>query len=359
MLNRPILSRDNLFELRQDCLESCSYQPDVYNKLALTHISVTGGTGFLGTWLAEMVAALNDEFDLKITLDLYARNTLEWEKSYPQLANRKDIHLFSQDVRSSFQFRNSTNFIIHAAGIPNNRVHASDPLRVNQTTVEGIQNTLDAASQLDNLIRFINISSGLVGGVSKQRGALSEDDYFAIPSGQLHLVYVDAKRSAESIAAVYRSQFRMPITTIRPFTFAGPYQALDRPWAINSFLSDALMGRDIRIHGDGSNRRSYLYGSDAAWWTLVALVNGIDGEIYNLGSPDSISHIQLAELICEKATPKLGISVNTAPYKGGCLDEFYPDVSHTQASLQVRQTRSLSQIIDKTWKWLSSGSSGR
>jgi dTDP-glucose 4,6-dehydratase len=359
MSNQSISSKEGLLEIRRDCLEACSYQPDVYSKLGLAHISVTGGTGFLGTWLAEMVIALNDEFDLKITLDLYARNTLEWRKNHPQLASRSDIQLFSQDLRSPFQFRAATNFIIHAAGIPNNRVHASDPLRVIQTTVEGIQNTLDAASQLDNLTRLINVSSGLVGGPSKQRGALSEDDCFAMPSGQLHFVYADAKRAAESIAAVYRSQFRMPISTIRPFTFAGPYQALDRPWAINSFLGDALMGRDIRIHGDGSNRRSYLYGSDVAWWVLVALVNGVDGGIYNLGSSDSISHIELARLICEKTTPKLGIAVNTAPYREGHSDEFCPNLTNTQSSLQVRQTRTLDQIIDKTWRWFSSSSNVR
>jgi len=346
--------RNGVSELSQDCLDACSDRPDVYDKLNLAHISVTGGTGFLGTWLAEMVATLNDQFDLKITLDLYARNSLEWAKNHHLLANRADINLFSQDVRSPFQFRAATNFVIHAAGIPNNRVHASDPLRVIQTTVEGIQNTLDAASQLDNLNRFLNVSSGLVVGASKQGGALSESDCFATPSGQLHLVYLDAKRTAESIAAVYRSQFRMPISTIRPFTFAGPYQALNRPWAINSFLGDALMGRDIRIHGDGSNLRSYLYGSDAAWWTLLALTGGVDGGIYNLGSSDVVSHIELARLICEKVTPRVGVVVNTAPYHDVNVDDFYPDLTNTKNFLKVRQTRNLNQIIHKTWKWFSS-----
>ena len=277
----------------------------------------------------------------------------EWEKKWPHLSSRPDIQLYSQDVRSPFQFQSDTNFVIHAAGVPNNRVHASDPLRVMQTTIEGINNALDAASQLDNLSRFINVSSGLVGGVPNHPGALSETDYFVIPSGHLHLVYVDAKRAAESIAAIYRSQFRMPVSTIGPFTFAGPYQSLDRPWAINSFLGDALMGRDIRIHGDGSARRSYLYGSDAAWWTLAALVNGTDGEVYNVGSPEAISHIELAQLISEKISPKPSIAVNTAPSKQWQYDELYPSVTHTQSALGVVETRTLEQAIDKTWRWFS------
>jgi len=343
---------DYFSELRQDCLNASSAQPDVRTKLGLTRIAVTGGTGFLGTWIAEMIATLNDEYDLKITLDLYARNTTEWEKKYRHLSGRPDIQLYSQDVRSPFQFHSATNYVIHAAGIPNNRVHASDPLRVVQTTVEGIRNALDAATELDNLIRFINVSSGLVSGVPNRIGDLAESDYFAIPSGQLHMVYVDAKRSAESIAAIYRSQFRMPISTTRPFTFMGPYQSLDRPWAVNSFLSDALMGRSIRIHGDGSVRRSYLYGSDAAWWTLAALVNGADGAVYNVGSPTAISHIELAKLISQKINPKPSIELNSAPSKTGQLDELYPNLTNTQDRLGVMQTCKLDQAIDKTWRWL-------
>ena len=354
MLNKFTQSMDRFSELRQDCLNACAHQPDVRSKLSLKHISVTGGTGFLGTWIAEMIATLNDEYNLRISLDIYARSTAEWKKKWPHLSSRPDIRLYSQDVRSPFQFQSDTNFVIHAAGVPNNRVHASDPLRVMQTTFDGINNALDAASQLDNLSRFINVSSGLVSGVSNRTGALSETDYFAIPSGQLHLVYVDAKRLAESMAAIYRSQFRMPISTIRPFTFTGPYQSLDRPWAINSFLGDALMGRSIRIHGDGSALRSYLYGSDAAWWTLAALVNGTDGTVYNLGSPEAMSHIELAQLISEKISLKPSITVNTVPSKQGQRDALYPNVTHTQSTLGVVQTCTLEQAIDKTWRWFSS-----
>lgn len=353
MPNKSNQSMDRFLELRRDCLNACDYQPDVSSKLALTRIAITGGTGFLGTWIAEMITALNDEYDLKISLDLYARNTTEWEKKYPHLSNRIDIRLYSQDVRSPFLFQSDTNFVIHAAGVPNNRVHASDPLRVLKTTIDGINNALEAASQLDNLSRFINVSSGLVSGVPNRLGALSEADYSATPSGQLHLVYVDAKRSSESIAAVYRSQFRMPISTIRPFTFTGPYQLLDRPWAINSFLGDALMGRNIRIHGDGSARRSYLYGSDAAWWTLAALVNGADGGVYNVGSPEAITHIELAQLICGKITPRPSIATNAAPTNQGQYDNLYPSVTHIQSALGVIQTCTLEQAINKTLRWFS------
>jgi nucleoside-diphosphate-sugar epimerase len=341
-------------EIRQDCLLATASQPALRASLGRQHIAVTGGTGFLGTWIAETVAALNDEYKLGITLDLFARNINDWISRYPHLSSRSDIRVVSQDVRSPFEYARATNYVVHAAGIPNNRVHSSDPLRVHQTTLQGLQNALAAATQLDNLSRFLNVSSSLVSGRPTRAGASAENDCFPAPTGQLHSVYADAKRAAESLAAIYRSQLRLPVSTIRPFTFAGAYQALDRPWAINSFLRDVLTGSDIRIHGDGNTRRSYLYGSDAACWTLAAMVNGADGQAYNVGSATPVTHLELAKMIVARVAPRSQVALNTLASKPVQLDDLFPDTSFAEKSLAVVQTCSLEQTIDKTWRWYSS-----
>ena len=347
------MTTDRFTEIRQDCLLACAGQPEIRTKLGLQHIAVTGGTGFLGTWIAETITALNDVYRLGITLDLYARNVNDWSQKYPHLSKRNNIRLVAQDVRSPFEFARSTNYVIHAAGIPNNRVHSSDPLRVYQTTVSGINNVLQAASQLDNLTRFVNVSSCLVSGPTNRPGPLAETDYFPMPCGQLHTVYAEAKRAAENLAAVYRSQYRMPISTVRPFTFAGPYQELDRPWALNNFLRDVLTGCDIRIHGDGSARRSYLYGSDAAWWTLATLINGTDGATYNIGSTAAVTHLELVKLLGERVNPKPRVVLNTAPSRQGKKDDLFPDLTATINGLGVTQTCSLVSTVDKIWQWFA------
>ena len=345
------MTADRINEVRQDCLVASERQPEVRSALGSQYISVTGGTGFVGSWIAETVAALNDEYRLGITLDLYARNTHDWAKKYPHLAGRSDIQLKSQDVRSPFEFARNTNFVVHAAGLPNNRVHASDPLRVFQTTVFGINNALEAASKLDNLTRFVNVSSCLVAGQSNSLSPLRETDYFPMPCGQLHTVYAEAKRAAEDLAAIYRSQFRMSVSTIRPFTFAGPYQELDRPWALNNFLRDALTGSDIRIHGDGSARRSYLYGSDVAWWTLTALINGKDGAAYNIGGGQAVTHEELVKIIGSHLKSNLSVTLNTAPKKQTKQDDLYPDMAETLKCLGISQTCPLESTISKTLRW--------
>ena len=349
------IAKNMLAELRNDCLAAAANQLELRAQLKTKRIAVTGGTGFMGTWIAEMVSALNDEYDLGIVLDLYARNTTRWAKKYPHLSSRSDIFLRTQDVRSPFEFQKETHFVIHAAGIPDNRIHSSDPLRVHQTTLLGTANALDAANQLGGLEKLLVVSSGLVVGNSNQGKPISESDHFSSEVGKLHNVYADSKRAAESLASIYRNQFRMPISVIRPFTFIGPYQDLDRPWALNSFMQDAVTGREIRIHGDGSARRSYLYGSDVAWWVLVALIKGQNGGVYNLGASQPLSHTDLIDLICMKASlkPRLSFNTNSGSAKSNHTDDFYPNLQAIQKSLNVNQTCSLEQALDKTWRWHS------
>ncbi|MBQ4771623.1 NAD-dependent epimerase/dehydratase family protein [Pectobacterium versatile] len=337
--------------IRSDCLLACSGSEEVKKTLAAKHISMTGGTGFLGTWIAEMVSALNDEYHSDITLDLYANNVQEWARRVPHLASRSDINVHSQDVRSPFEFSKATNYVIHAAGIPNTRVHSSDPLRVYETSVAGTANCLEAATKLDSLIRIVNVSSCLVNGQPDRSGATVEDDVFTQHAGELHSVYAEAKRASEMLATIYRNQHRLPISTVRPFTLAGPYHELDLPWAINNFMRDALNGSTVRIHGDGNARRSYLYGSDAAWWVLATLAKGRDGDIYNLGSASPISHIELVKLVGKLLGKSLNIELNTNPTKSNRVDDLYPDTQFISKKLGVAENFNINDILERMYTW--------
>jgi nucleoside-diphosphate-sugar epimerase len=339
--------------IRLDCLAACSDVSEIKSRLMFSDIAITGGTGYLGTWLAEMISVLNDEFNLSINLHIYARNISDWKLKHRHLSSRSDLKLYSQDVRSAFNFEPQIKYVIHAAGIPNNRIHSSNPLRVYQTTVVGMANVLEAARQLNQLVRFTNVSSGLVNGLDIGSDGISESFGCSIPAGELHNVYIDAKRASESLATIYRSQFNMPVSTVRPFTFAGPYQSLDCPWAINNFLSDALANRPIRIYGDGRVRRSYLYGADAAFWLLRVLIKGVDGGVYNIGSSNPITHKDLASMIASKAKSDSGVLINTLEGNHRSGKDFYPNMFNTNHQLRVTETYSLEQVIEKTLNWFS------
>lgn len=339
-------------DIRRDCLIALDSLPDLHLHLKGQQIALTGGTGFLGSWVAEAVAALNDKHNADIKLHLFARDIRKWNRECQHLSERADIIAHIQDVRSPFEFPEGITHVVHAAGIPDSRIHASDPLRVYETTILGLNNVLSAASQLPSLASLLNVSSCLVCGRPDVERGLTESDVFPLQSGRLDLIYAEAKRAAESLAAIYRGQFRIPIITARPFTFVGPYHQLSSPWAINSFMRDVLTGNQIRIHSDGSARRSYLFGSDAAVWILAALVKGEDGGVYNVGSASPISHLELVQMIAAHASQATEIRTNTSPSLRESSDDLFPDVSHTQKSLGVTETCDLANALSKSLRWL-------
>lgn len=338
--------------IRDDCREALAERVDTLTPLSETCLLITGGTGFMGTWLAEGLAYLNDhhQFGTRILLLSGRANTFSAKATH--LAIRKDVTLIERDVRSLLELPNEVNWIVHAAGNPDNRLHVSDPLRVMQGIVQGTQATLEAATHLPNLKKFLNISSGLVYGpqpLTQER--IPEDWAGRVECAAVGAAYPEAKRYAETLCAVYRNQHRLPIVNARPFAFIGPYQLLDRPWAVNNFIRDSLMGGPIRILGDGETVRSYMYPSEMALWLLSILLHGTVGASYNVGSPEGVTLRRLAEAIAGWFPSRIEIHSRTGPDSHLHRSRFVPDVTLAREALGLTIRVDLETAITRTLRW--------
>src|SRR4051812_11155184 len=139
-------------QLRQDCLRAGATLPALTERLRGHHVAVVGGLGFTGTWLAEMITALNDE-GASTRLTLIGREPQKWLQQHPHL-QRGDIALQAADVRSSFEFARDTTLVIFAVGNADPRAQASDPQQVYQSILFGLDNSLAAANRLEGIQRF-------------------------------------------------------------------------------------------------------------------------------------------------------------------------------------------------------------
>lgn len=315
-------------------------------------VAITGGTGFIGTWIAGFIAYLNDNYSFNTQAVLYARNIDLFKLSRPHLSNRDDIKLIASDIRYLVELPTETNWVIHAAGIPDTRFHSTQPLETMSIIANGTYAVLRAVERCSDLKMFLNISSGLIYGSQPLRHAKIDEAYVGAPKcGTVSSAYAEAKRYAETLCHSSRSQARIPLVTARPFAFVGPYQSLDMPWAINNFIKDALSGNAIRVLGDGKTVRSYMYASDMAFWLLTILVRGKSGEIYNVGSPEPLTLAKLAQIVANQCNSKLEIRLNTSASNQIQNSRFVPDVSLAQNNLQLSITVDLNTAINKTILW--------
>jgi nucleoside-diphosphate-sugar epimerase len=336
--------------ISEDCKRSCT-DIDMFSILKDQCILVTGGTGFMGKWIAEMISYVNQNSDFNIKLYLLGRDIQKFKNEVPHLGNQQFIHLMEQDVRNIHDLAPEINYIIHAAGSPDNREHVSQPLRTIETFYRGTQAVLDAASRLPELKKLIHISSHQVYGTNNSEELISEQFLGKVETNSVNHLYAESKRVSETLCSVYRTSFRLPILTIRPFAFIGPYHDLEKPWAINNFIRDGILGSPIRIIGNGDTIRSYLYASDMAYWILAVLVNGQIGENYNMGSQNPISLNQLAEKVRDSINKNIEIVSKSSKESYTSLSRLVPNTVKIMKHLNVQETKSLDESITRTIVW--------
>ncbi len=337
--------------VREDCATVLQSQGQQLSPLRGDTLVVTGGTGFMGSWIAEMVACLNDLHGFNTRLLLIARSTDHFRATRPHLASRRDITLVKSDVRHTVEFPKETNWLIHAAANPDSSFHATNPVETLSVIGEGTSSVLRATDRCASLKMLLNVSSSLVYGGQPLDLERMPESFGGAPScGSASSAYAEAKRFAETFCAAARSQARIPTLTARPFAFIGPYQSMDRPWAINSFIREAIQGEAIRVSGDGRTVRSYMYPADMAFWLLRVLSGGTAGQIFNLGSPEGIQLGELATMISEHFQPRPEIHLSTAPGHTQ-PSRMVPDVSAAQKALGLTLRIPLKTALERTIHW--------
>lgn len=313
---------------------------------------VTGGTGFMGTWLAETVAYLNDCHRYGIQLRLLSAHAGEFASRAPHLAARRDIRLIEQDVLNVVELPADVAWLIHAAADPDSGNHATDPLRTLRVIARGTDAVLQAATRLGSLRKVLHISSGMIYGAQPlDLAGLPESFVGGCDCSVPGRAYAEGKRVAETICAAYRTQMRLPIVMVRPFAFIGPHQPLDRSWAANSFIRDALCGGPIRIQGDGATVRSYLYPADMAHWLLGMLAQAASGSVYNLGSPQGVTLMELAQLITSSLPQPVKITTRLLGANAPGTTRFVPDVALAASTLGLRIQTDLQQTVRQAIQW--------
>ncbi len=334
----------------EDCRKSC-LEVEKFSELDNESILITGGTGFIGKWVAEMILFINKTNKTNIKLYLTGRNIDKFEEQVPHLLENNFITLIKQDVKYSYNLPNDVNYIIHAAGSPDNREHVSQPLSVIETFYKGTQSILDAATRLNTIKKVIHLSSHRVYGKNTSGQLINENFEGTIDILNIPNSYTEAKRISETLCAFYRSIYKLPIVVLRPFALIGPYQDLGKPWAINNFIRDAILGGPIRILGNSNTIRSYMYGSDMAYWILKSLLLGKNGESYNLGSDQPISLNDLAIEIKNQLNNKIDIHYKSSMNCREEISKIIPDTAKIKKDLGVIETFTIAQSLERTIIW--------
>ena len=325
---------------------------DVWEHARGTRTFLTGGTGFFGVWLAESFAHANTQLDLGAELVILSRDPAAAVARVPSLANLAGVTFHRGDVRD-FEFPNGEfDRVVNGAAESSQQGHVGDHRHMFDTIVEGARRTL-AFARHTGASSYTLLSSGAVYGLQPTTvNRIPETFAGAPPLGDARWAYGEGKRAAEVLAAVEADWGDISVRVARCFAFVGPHLPLDIHFAIGNFILDAMAGTPIRIKGDGTATRSYLYMADlAAWLWTIALGPKATGA-YNVGSEKEVSILDTARAVAAAIAPGTEIIVEGKPVPGVPPHRYVPSTERARRELGLEQYVSLHDSIVRTVTWL-------
>ena len=324
----------------------------MWDALRGERIFVTGGTGFVGTALVEAFVAANAAHDLGARIVLLTRDAARFAARAPHLANDRAVELVAGDAVDFAPPRGRFAFVVHAA---TERYHAADaarPLSVFERDLAATRRVLELAREA-GAARFLFTSSGAVYGRQPADLANVPEDYPGAPgTTEAGTEYGQSKRASEFACASYARVFGVGAVIARLFTFVGPHLALDEGYAVGDFLRDVLAGRAIRIAGDGTAVRSYLYSADLAIWLWTMLLRGTPGRAYNAGSPHAVSIRELAAAVAAAVAPGTPVEVAREAVPGRAGPRYVPCTRRAEDELGLRVRVPLRDALVRTYEFL-------
>jgi nucleoside-diphosphate-sugar epimerase len=335
-----------------------AHTPGVWEMVRGRNLFITGGTGFFGRWILESFAHANRRLGLGAHATVLTRRPEAFAAKAPALAADPALHFVSGDVRQLSREQilprlpagHSGEFpiVIHAATESTARLYRDDPLGMFDIIEGGTRMTLDFAVA-SGARRFLLTSSGGVYGRQPPELTHIPETYPGAPDcGEVSSVYGEAKRAAELLCTCYFRGRGLETVAARGFAFVGPLLPIDVHFAVGNFIRDLLDGGPIRVGGDGSPFRSYLYAADLAAWLWTMLIKGEPGAAYNVGSSEAIDIASLAHLVAAQADPPREVVIARRRTPGAPAERYVPDVRRAESRLGLRMWIDLKEAIHRT-----------
>jgi dTDP-glucose 4,6-dehydratase len=241
------------------------------------------------------------------------------------------------------------DYVIHLATASAAKVGAGGTaLALN--TLLGTQRVLQFARSC-RAKRLLFASSGAVYGHQPKELSHIPETYAGAPNPQVQEnAYGEIKRMSELLCTLTPD---VDCVIARGFSFVGPYLPLTDKFALGSFIRQALNGGPIRIHGDGSPVRSYLYAADLVIWLLTLLLRGQPNRPYNVGSDQAIDLAALAHEIGSMG--KKEVTVEIAKARSLENAEYYvPLIERARSELGLDIKVPLATALQRTIEWARS-----
>jgi UDP-glucose 4-epimerase len=308
-------------------------------------VLITGGAGFIGSHLAERCLERGDEVIILDDLSTGAIENIRHLKAHPRLA----YHIDSiGNLRLAAELVDEADVVFHLAAAVGVRLIIESPVRTMETNIQGTEIVLGLAAKKRK--RVVLASTSEVYGKRTDVPFREDDDLVLGPPNRSRWSYACSKAVDEFLALAYWKEKRVPIVIARLFNTVGPRQTGRYGMVVPTLVRQALEERPITVFGDGSQRRCFAHVRDVVG-ALIALAEHprAVGEVYNVGSDQEVTILELAERIrrCTGSSSAITFVPYDDAYEGGFEDIMrrVPDLTKLRALTGYEPTYDLEDIL--------------
>jgi dTDP-glucose 4,6-dehydratase len=304
-------------------------------------ILITGGAGFIGSYLCDRLLADGHEV---IAMDNLSTGSVD---HIAHLAGHERFHFINHDVTNYIFLEGPLDAVLHLASLPSPVDYLNYPIQTLKVGALGTHKTLGLA--LEKEACFLLASTSEVYGdplIHPQH-----EDYWGNvnPIGPRG-VYDESKRFAEALTMAYHRTHGVDTRIVRIFNTYGPRMRMDDGRVVPNFVCQALRGDPLTVYDDGSRTRSFCYVSDMVEG-MVRLLHSDETTPVNMGNPDEMTILEFAHQVLELTGSRSPIEYVTPTDERTADDPKVrcPDISKAQRVLgwepQVRLEEGLGQTM--------------
>jgi UDP-glucose 4-epimerase len=314
---------------------------------------ITGGAGFIGSHLAERLLA--DGWEVFALDDLSTGS----ERNVAHLRERRDFHLVVDSVLKSSvvnELVHRCDVVYHLAAAVGVRLIVEEPVRTLVTNIQGTETVLDYCNEFGK--RVLVASTSEVYGDRREPEPLVEDGKRMYgPTTSRRWAYAESKALDEFLALAYHQERGLNCVIVRLFNTVGPRQSGQYGMVVPRFVSAALAGRPLEIHGDGTQTRCFCHVQDTIR-ALTSLMDADDvsGEIFNVGSTERVTINELARRVLEQTgshSKIVGVPYDEV-YGQGIEDMLHrqPSIDKVTSAVGWEPTFGLDGILDDVIRYV-------
>jgi UDP-glucose 4-epimerase len=308
---------------------------------------VTGGAGFIGSHLTDLLLAEGHEVCVYDDLSTGAADNVAALKANPRFTLVVDTLFSAPHVA---ELIDQADVIFHLAASVGVFQIVESPVRTIETNIRGTEIILSHAAKKRKLT--VVASTSEVYGKSSKVPFSEEDDCVIGPSSKGRWSYAASKLVDEFLALSYYKERHLPTVVVRFFNTVGPRQSGRYGMVLPRFVRQALDGGPISVFGDGTQTRCFGWVGDVVG-ALVRLSREPKalGQVFNIGNDREISIQALAELIRDRINP--GVKIEHIPYEKAYEAGFedmlrrVPDLRKVKALIGYQPTLGVEQIVDR------------